>query len=296
MTGLPPVTVGIPVYNAGLYLADAIRSIFAQTHADWELIIVDDGSSDDGLAIARSVADPRVRVLADGTNRGLAARLNQIVREASHPLVARMDADDLCAPTRLERQLRLLAREPSLQLVGTGTYSMDRHCRLIGAREGAVRAATGVAEVLRGRVGIIHASSIFRREWLQRFAYDEEIARSEDLELWARAAAAGGLVAASVPDPLYIYREDGNLSAEKLGGAYALEKRLIDRHTDGSVRARLMARNALKRALRHLAAIPAVRARLLTRRNPQAPDAAMTRRFDDILATIRDTRVPGLAG
>jgi glycosyltransferase involved in cell wall biosynthesis len=72
------MTIGIPFYNAEAYLGDAIRSIFAQTYHDWELILVDDGSTDRSLEIARAVRDPRVRVISDGQNRRLPYRLNQI--------------------------------------------------------------------------------------------------------------------------------------------------------------------------------------------------------------------------
>ena len=74
------LTIGLPTYNAGPYLPDALRSIFAQTYQDWELIVVDDGSSDGSLEILRSVRDPRVTVHHDDTNRGLPYRLNQIAQ------------------------------------------------------------------------------------------------------------------------------------------------------------------------------------------------------------------------
>src|SRR5213082_2006357 len=72
------VTIGIPFLNARRYLEDAVRSVFAQTHGDWELLLIDDGSTDGSVAVVRHLDDPRVRVLSDGSNRGLSARLNQI--------------------------------------------------------------------------------------------------------------------------------------------------------------------------------------------------------------------------
>ena len=102
------LTVGIPFRNAESTLGVAVRAVFAQTYEEWELILVDDGSADRSLEIARAVRDPRVRVIADGVNRGLAARLNQIVAEARFEKVARMDADDLMSPRRFEQQLDVL--------------------------------------------------------------------------------------------------------------------------------------------------------------------------------------------
>ena len=94
--GTPLLTVGIPFHNNEKTLLDAIRSIFSQTFQDWELILVDDGSTDDSLKLALSVEDPRVRVLpSDDQNRLLAARLNEITQAARGEFIARMDADDL---------------------------------------------------------------------------------------------------------------------------------------------------------------------------------------------------------
>ncbi len=94
----PLVTVGLPVYNPGSFLSWAIRSVFAQTYSSWELVVVDDGSTDGSLERLRKIEDPRVRVLTDGKRRGLPYRLNQVLEEASGDFIARMDADDLMDP------------------------------------------------------------------------------------------------------------------------------------------------------------------------------------------------------
>ena len=107
---LPPISIGIPFFNAERFLLDSIRSVFAQTHQDWELILVDDGSTDRSLEIAQSIADPRVSVYSDGKNKKLAARLNQIHTLAKFDFIARMDADDLMATDRIRRQLTFLVR------------------------------------------------------------------------------------------------------------------------------------------------------------------------------------------
>ena len=73
------VSIGIPFYNSAEFLKDAIRSVFAQTYAEWELLLVDDGSNDGSLAIANSIDDPRVRVFSDGKHKGLISRLNQMI-------------------------------------------------------------------------------------------------------------------------------------------------------------------------------------------------------------------------
>ena len=292
MSALPPVTIGIPVYNAAPWLGDAVRSILAQTHRDFELLLVDDGSSDDSLAVARSIRDPRVRVIADGVNRGLAARLNQVATEARHDFVARMDADDLCHPERLERQLRFLEARLDIDLVGTGTYSVDSERRLLGAR-GHVIERPSLGAVLAGAHGLVHASLVYRKAWIVRNPYDPAVRRSEDYALWARTAAAGDLASATLPDPLYVYREDLNVTRAKLLAAYGIERATIRSHATGGERARHLLRNAAKTALVTVA-FPVLRRSLLERRNPDPVSTAAREEYERILARIDATPVTGL--
>src|SRR5271157_3722803 len=112
------VTIGLPAFNARPYLELALRSIFAQTFRDWELIIIDDGSSDGSPELLHCLDDERVRVIADGQHLGLGARLNQIVGMARGRYIARMDADDLMHPERLQTQLDYLLQHPRVDVVG----------------------------------------------------------------------------------------------------------------------------------------------------------------------------------
>jgi hypothetical protein len=107
--GGAPITVGLPFWNNERTLEAAIRSVQAQTIPDWVLLVVNDGSRDDSAAIVRSFRDPRIRLVDDGEHRGLVYRLNQIAALAASPFLARMDADDLMHPQRLERQLACLS-------------------------------------------------------------------------------------------------------------------------------------------------------------------------------------------
>ena len=129
MRSPPLVAVGIPFRNAEKTLEDAIRSVFAQTVQEWELFLVDDGSTDRSLEIAHAVRDPRVNVVSDGCKRTLAPRLNQISWLASAPLLARMDADDLMHPARLERQVAYLEKKPEVDVVGSAVVSVDATLR-----------------------------------------------------------------------------------------------------------------------------------------------------------------------
>ena len=120
----PLVTIGLPCYNVEVTVLDTVRSVLAQTLNDWELVIVDDGSTDATLELVERIEDPRVRVLSDGVNKGRSVRLNDLHREARGKYVARMDADDLMFPQRLEKQVEFLEANPDIDLVGSGLVSV----------------------------------------------------------------------------------------------------------------------------------------------------------------------------
>ena len=128
----PVVTVAMPIYNAGGYLRAAVNSIVFQTFTDWELLIIDDGSTDNATDTLADLHDPRIRILRDGHNRGLAARLNQAIELARGEFFARMDQDDVSWPERLERQVERLRSEPSLDLVATRAIRIDERSDSIG--------------------------------------------------------------------------------------------------------------------------------------------------------------------
>jgi glycosyltransferase involved in cell wall biosynthesis len=159
-----PITIGLPFYNAEKFLADAIRSVFAQTYTDWELILMDDGSTDGSLEIAKSVNDPRVRVYSDGENKKLAARLNEIVQLAKYDIIARMDADDLMSPTRLEKQLKVLTNNSKIDLVTAGLFSTTNDLKLIGVRI-SNKSDIKFNEVIQKKSnGIVHAAILARKD------------------------------------------------------------------------------------------------------------------------------------
>ncbi len=229
----PAVTIGIPFFNAQDTLLDAVRSVFAQTHTNWELILIDDGSRDRSLELARSLVDPRVRVISDGTNRGLPARLNQIVALARHDFIARMDADDLMSRDRVERQLRCLMTSPETDLVSAGVVSVSDGWNVVGTRCAAVGGQPSPRSVLSCQSGIVHAAILGRRAWFARNPYDETLRSCEDGELWIRARARGDLAVRILPAPLYYYREDGNVVPRKLLASYRVQRRAIAAASSG---------------------------------------------------------------
>lgn len=121
----PHVTVALPIFNAGKHLRLAVLSIVNQTFADWELLLIDDGSTDDALQSIENIRDHRIRVFRDGMNKGLPARLNEAIDLARGQYLARMDQDDVSYPQRLARQVEMLRKDPQLDLVATRAVTID---------------------------------------------------------------------------------------------------------------------------------------------------------------------------
>lgn len=228
------ITIAIPFYNAEKYLMDAIRSVFAQTYQDWELILLDDGSTDSSLAIAKKVKDPRVRVFSDGVNKKLAARLNEITHLAKFNFIARMDADDLMFPNRLEEQMKYFKIDPDLDLVTTGVYSVSNNLNIIGLR-GMDFDYPKFQDILSRKIGITHAALLVKKSWYQRNKYDENLNTAQDLDLWIKSSKKNDLKVKSISNYLYIYREENNVSRRKLLRAYKNERRMIIKYANTSV-------------------------------------------------------------
>jgi len=128
----PTVTVAMPIYNAGRYLRQAVMSILGQTFDDWELLIIDDGSTDNAIESIADIHDIRIQILRDGKNLGLAARLNQAIDLANGRYLARMDQDDISYPNRFTRQLMVLESCPHIDLLATRAITIDENDEVTG--------------------------------------------------------------------------------------------------------------------------------------------------------------------
>ena len=197
------VTVGISFYNNEAVLADTIRSVFAQTYRDWELILLDDGSTDGSLALARSVQAPQVRVVSDGVNRGLPYRRNHIARLARSEYLALNDADDLMHPERLERQVNYLDAHPEIEVVGTAIYTISRDNIPTGIRN-RQPVYSKPRSVLKHGVMML-GTVTGRTRWFLANPWNDAFRRSEDRELWCRTY--GQSVFGKLQEPLLFYRE-----------------------------------------------------------------------------------------
>lgn len=215
----PLISIGIPFYNAEKYLGFAIQSVIAQSYENWELILVDDGSSDNSLKIAQefSQRDGRIRVICDGQNKKLPYRLNQLIKESKGDFIARMDADDLMHPDRLKKELSFLLENPGYDLVSGGIVSIDHKNNVTGMR--TVNKLVTIDKDSKS-YPIVHPTVMARRDWYLRNSYSLNYPRAEDYELWCRTSSVGDLKIAILPDILLFYREFGNLDPNKLINSY----------------------------------------------------------------------------
>lgn len=200
----PVVSCGLPFYNAASTLASAIHSIINQDFADWELILVDDGSTDGSVEIARSFADPRIRVLSDGQRRGISARLNQAIDAARGRYFCRMDGDDLAFRRRFSAQVAALDADPELSLVATNVVIFHPPDRVLGVLPVAV---THEAICARPFMGFYmpHPTWMGRIEWFRAGRYDSRADGAEDQHLLFRTHRRSRF--ACLPEPLLAYRE-----------------------------------------------------------------------------------------
>lgn len=201
----PLVSVGMPVRNCQHTLKLAIRSMLGQTYRKWELLLIDDGSSDDTLKIAQQFADRRIRVFSDGERRGIPVRLNQAIAMSRGRYFARMDGDDVAYPARLERQVNYLETHPEVDLAGTWVIVFDPIGTPLGKRAGPEAHGDICAKPFAG-FPIAHPTYVGRLEWFQRYRFNEKLPRSQDQDLLLRSYRLSQF--GNVPEILLGYREE----------------------------------------------------------------------------------------
>ena len=194
MTSGPLVSVIMSMQNASATVRDTILSLQWQTLKDWELILFDDGSTDNSSSIVSKISDPRIRLTADGERRGLAARLNQAVAMARGRFVARIDADDVCFPTRLERQVAYLELHPEIDLVASRAVVFSNRDPI-----GILAVGTSHNDLVRypfRGFRFPHPTWCGRVEWFRANPYDASLAKTQDQDLLLRSyrhSTFGGL-------------------------------------------------------------------------------------------------------
>ena len=203
MKSIPKVTVGIPVYNGERFIRMAVMSVLHQTYEDFELIITDDGSKASTLEILSKIKDPRLIVISDGENRGIAYRLNQQISMAKGEFFVRMDADDIMMPDRLKSQYDFLHKYPKVDVIGSSAVVIDNDNRIIGKRCATKKKMTN--DDLFFSTKFIHPTVAGRTEWFRKWGYNEKLSGNEDMELWIRSNEES--VSEMIEEPLLFYRD-----------------------------------------------------------------------------------------
>ena len=211
----PAISVAMSVYNGAPYLGIAIESILAQSLADFEFLILNDGSTDDSAAIIDRYAaqDSRIRAI-HRENKGLIVSLNQLLDEARAPIIARMDGDDIALPERFAKQHAFLTDNPDHGVVSSWTTDIDRDGTPfpLGGDDQPTSHEAFLAAIESGGQLLCHPSAMFRRDLVKSVGgYHAAFRHCEDYDLWLRLADKCKL--ASLPERLTLYRHtDGQVS------------------------------------------------------------------------------------
>lgn len=264
------ISVIMPVYNVEAYVAQAIRSVLAQTHKRFELIIVDDGGQDASLAIARGFSDERIKIVSQ-QNRGLAGARNTGISHARGDYVALLDSDDCWDPAKLMLHAIHLRKNPDVDVSYSGSRLIDEDGRPLGVAMRPRLSGIDAGHILKRNPVGNGSAPVIRRTALDRVAhphpedasrtcwFDESFRQSEDIEMWLRMAAGHGCKFEGISGLLTDYRIIGGGLSANIVRQYeswqrAIEKtrsyapELLARHEDAAAafQLRYLARRAIQ--------------------------------------------------
>src|SRR3989344_2871105 len=212
LSGGHKISVIMSVYNGITYLRQAVESIIKQTYRNFEFIIVDDASTDETWDYLKSLNDPRVKLIKNKKNLGLAASLNIALRQAHGDYIARMDADDISLPDRLKTQIDYLIKNPQIDICGTWVKLIDENNQIIGT----VHKPTNDEKIKKMNIwitGLIHPTWLARREVFEKLnGYDTHYDMAEDYEFLIRAK---NFKMANINEELLMWRNPQNRRSQK---------------------------------------------------------------------------------
>ncbi len=188
MSNVPKVSVVIPVYNSQDYVSEAIDSILAQTFTDFELLLIDDASTDGSPEIMRSYRDPRIRLVRNEPNVGVPKTHNKGIELACGTYIAMLDHDDYSDPERLAKQVDFLDRNRDHAVVGTWGELIDETGRALGKTKKFPVSPDDVRSHLLFKNCILHPSIMARKAVLEDYRYSERFAICDDFDLFVRIA------------------------------------------------------------------------------------------------------------
>lgn len=202
----PELSIIMSVYNSEDTIQAAVRSILDQTFTDFEFIIVDDGCSDQTIPLINELTDPRIKLITNEVNIGLARSLNKAIAASTGRYIARQDADDVSLPERLEKQVEFLNTHPDVTLLGTTRGTLDETGKMISTK---TKLENPCHDDFIKRNCLVHGSIVIRREALIEVGgYNELFRFSQDYELWLRISKTHKVM--NLQEPLYGVRRHGN--------------------------------------------------------------------------------------
>ena len=207
----PLISVLLPVYNCEKYILDAIKSILNQTFTDFELLIIDDASTDGTVAVVNSFKDKRIKIIQKPQNSGLSKSLNQGITIANGKYIARMDGDDISLPERLAKQFAFLEDNEDVAVCGTAFQIIGTDIIVSGPED-----HEDIKAAMLMQCSIGHPTAMLRKSFLDEHAlfYDTEKEPAEDFDLWARISGLGKLH--NLQEVLFHYRNhEGQVSVTR---------------------------------------------------------------------------------
>jgi glycosyltransferase involved in cell wall biosynthesis len=229
VSNTPSASVVIVAYNAGKYLQQAIESVLQQTFSDFELLLLDDGSSDNSLQIMESFAarDDRCRVFS-GPNRGIVEARNAGLASARAEFIVTMDADDVCHPQRIEKQLTFLKDNPDCVAVGSRALYIDPEGLPLAEMIDCFSHSQIDHALMSKKIGMVHPSTTIRKSALDAIGGYHHYLYAEDLDLLLRLAEIGRLE--NLKESLLRYRQHiGSISyRHKIEQTRAATRAIID--------------------------------------------------------------------
>jgi glycosyltransferase involved in cell wall biosynthesis len=238
---IPKLSVIMPIYNTEKYLRLAIDSILTQTFTDFELIIIDDASTDSSLAVAESYRDPRIKVIRNDRNQGVRVTANQGHRLARAEYVARMDGDDISLPDRFKLQVDFLDAHPHIAVVGGQSIKIDtqghkvaEYRRILPTDFASLRWYAGY------ECPFVNPTVMYRNPiiWGKLNGFDESVTFAEDYHLWIRLLSQN-FIAHNLPDTLIEYRVNPHSMMNSVSASVReswiipLQRSYLDRLFDG---------------------------------------------------------------
>ena len=237
----PLISIGISFLNCEKYIDFAICSVLNQTYENWELILIDDGSTDNSLKIAKSYSDSRIKIFSDGNNMGLAFRLNQLVEMSTGKYFARMDADDVMYFDRLTIQVKFLEENQEIDVLGSSALTIDND-NLIYGKINVNKHPKSLENVFSNKC-FIHPTIMAKTSWFKINKYNG-IDRMEDADLWSRTILSSTFH--NIDNPLLYYRQAGIPYLSKYLISQKSTRNLIKNHYQGIYRFKLLLINYLK--------------------------------------------------